>query len=42
MDYSINELLYDMSVFNDRMDDIDVDNEAEIIHFCEEIESYLY
>ena len=42
MDYSINELFYDMSVFNDRMDDVDVDNEAEIIHFCEEIEFYLY
>lgn len=42
MDYSINELFYDISVFNDRMDDIDIDNEAEIIHFCKEIESYLY
>lgn len=42
MDYNINELFYDMSVFNDRMDEIDVDNDAEIIHFCEEVESYLY
>lgn len=42
MDYNINELFYDMSVFNDRMDDIDINDDAEIILFCKEVTSYLY
>lgn len=42
MDYNINDLFYEMSVFNDRMDGIDIDNEAEIIRFCNDIEYYLY
>lgn len=42
MDYNVNQLFYDMSVFNDKMDDINVDNNEEIIRFCEEVEHYLY
>lgn len=42
MDYNVNQLFYDMSVFNDRMDDINVDNNEEIIRFCEDVEQYLY
>lgn len=42
MDYSSNDLFYDMSVFYDRMASIDMANETEIIGFCSEVESYLY
>ncbi len=42
MDYNVNQLFYDMSVFNDKMDDLNVDNNEEIIRFCEEVEHYLY
>lgn len=42
MDYNINELFYDMSVFNDAMDEINSEDENEIICFCEEVEQYLY
>ena len=42
MEYNSNELFYDMSVFNDRMDSISRENDEEIIHFCEDVEGYLY
>ena len=42
MDYNINELFYDMSVFNDKMDNIDSNDDTQIIRFCQQVESYLY
>lgn len=33
MEYTSNDLFYDMSVFNDRMDSINKDNDEEIIRF---------
>ena len=41
MDYNISELFYDMSLFNERMDAIDIQNTNEIVGFCEDVETYL-
>lgn len=42
MEYNISELFYDMSMFNERMDTIDVKKTEEIVRFCEDVEQYLH
>lgn len=42
MDYNVDQLFYDMSVFNDRMDNIPMNNNEKVIQFCEDVERYLY
>ncbi|QSX09523.1 hypothetical protein J0B03_05525 [Alkalibacter rhizosphaerae] len=42
MNTSIDELLYNISVFNYRLDSIKTENERAIIDYCLELERYLY
>lgn len=41
MDRNISEVFYDMSMFNERMDAIDIQKTDEIVRFCEDVEAYL-
>lgn len=41
MKYSVNELFFDMSLFNDRMDQVDINNDEDILCFCKDVMSYV-
>ena len=41
MEQKIGDIFRKMSVFNDRMDEIDVDDETQIANYCEQVVSYV-
>ena len=41
MEQKIDKIFYQMSVFNDQMDKVDVDDEMQIVDYCEQVVSYL-